>query len=114
MRVVIPGHGAPFTDVAGALQRARSRLAYFRAQPQRHARHIVKALLKYDLMERQQRVTAELLAWAQAAPWLQPAIAAGAAAAGQTATAWCEGLLLDLARAGEVRLDGALVYDARP
>jgi glyoxylase-like metal-dependent hydrolase (beta-lactamase superfamily II) len=44
--VVIPGHGAPFTDVAAALQRARSRLAGFVADPQRHARHGAKVLLK--------------------------------------------------------------------
>ena len=31
--LVIPGHGAPFTDVAGALQRARSRLAGLRGRP---------------------------------------------------------------------------------
>ena len=111
VQVVIPGHGAPFIDVAGALQRARSRLAYFRAQPQRHARHVVKALLKYDLMEHQVRAVAELVAWAQTAPWLQPAINAGAAASRQTAAAWCEGLLLDLAQAGEVRMDGALVHN---
>ena len=111
VQVVIPGHGAPFTDVAGALQRSRSRLAYFRAQPERHARHIVKALLKYDLMERHFRVIAESVAWAQSAPWLQAAIADGAAALGQSADTWCEGLLLDLARAGQVRIEGPLVHN---
>ena len=53
VRCVIPGHGAPFTDVAGALQRARSRLAGFRADPARHLRHGAKVLLKYHLMEEQ-------------------------------------------------------------
>jgi len=37
--VVIPGHGAPFTDAAAALTRARWRLAGFQADPVRHARH---------------------------------------------------------------------------
>ena len=48
---VIPGHGAPFGDVAGALQRARTRLARFAAEPARHARHGAKVLIKYHLLE---------------------------------------------------------------
>ena len=39
VRCVIPGHGAPFADVAAALGRARARLAGFRASPERHLRH---------------------------------------------------------------------------
>jgi glyoxylase-like metal-dependent hydrolase (beta-lactamase superfamily II) len=49
----IPGHGAPFGDVPAALQRARERLAAFRADPARHARHAMKALLAYHLLETQ-------------------------------------------------------------
>ena len=48
---VIPGHGAPFSDVAGALQRARQRLAGFIADPARHARHAVRVMVKYHLLE---------------------------------------------------------------
>ena len=33
VRVVIPGHGAPFTDVAAALARSRSRLDSFKSGP---------------------------------------------------------------------------------
>jgi hypothetical protein len=36
-RLVIPGHGAPFTDVDAALQRACSRLDYLAADPVRNA-----------------------------------------------------------------------------
>jgi glyoxylase-like metal-dependent hydrolase (beta-lactamase superfamily II) len=50
---VIPGHGAPFTGVAGALARARSRLAYLAADPQRNAENAVKVMLKFLLLERQ-------------------------------------------------------------
>jgi len=50
---VIPGHGAPFTDVAGALARARSRLAYLAADPRRNAENAVKVMLKFLLLERQ-------------------------------------------------------------
>lgn len=71
VRVVIPGHGAPFTDVAGALERARSRLAGFQADPARHARHALRVLVKYHMMEEQQQPLEELRDWAAATPLLQ-------------------------------------------
>jgi len=49
-RLVIPGHGAPFDDVAGALGRARSRLDYFSADPARIARNAAKVTLSFLLM----------------------------------------------------------------
>jgi len=71
VRLVVPGHGAPFTDVAGALARARARLAAQRADPARHARHAAKVLLKYHLMELRRLPRAELVRWAAAAPLMQ-------------------------------------------
>ncbi len=68
---VIPGHGAPFQDVAGALQRARQRLAVFRADPARHARHGLKVLIKYHLMEEQSQPLADFEAWFAGAPLCQ-------------------------------------------
>ena len=70
-RWVIPGHGAPFTDVAGALQRARQRLAGFRADPGRHARHGMRVLIKYHLMEVRQQPWEAFSAWFCAAPLCQ-------------------------------------------
>ena len=49
--LVIPGHGKPFTDVAGALVRARSRLDYLASDSDRNTRHGMKVLLKYKLLE---------------------------------------------------------------
>ena len=51
-RLVIPGHGAPFSDVAAALARARSRLDYLAGDPVRNAGNGVKVLLKFLLLER--------------------------------------------------------------
>lgn len=48
---VIPGHGRPFNDVAGALDRARSRIRSFEADPVRHARHCAKVMLTFALLE---------------------------------------------------------------
>jgi glyoxylase-like metal-dependent hydrolase (beta-lactamase superfamily II) len=59
-RVVIPGHGRMFADVAGALQRAYSRLDYLAADPQRNAENAVKVLVKFLLLERQRLALADL------------------------------------------------------
>jgi hypothetical protein len=59
----VPGHGAPFSDVPAALKVARQRLAAFRADPDKHTRHAVKALVKFHLLEVKQQSWPELLAW---------------------------------------------------
>lgn len=50
-RIVIPGHGAPFTDVPGALARAHARLDALAADPERNARHVAKVLIKFHLLD---------------------------------------------------------------
>ena len=70
-RLVIPGHGAAFTDVADALARARKRLAGFCADPQRHSWYATKVLIKYHLLEEQQQPLDELLLWLAGAPVVQ-------------------------------------------
>ena len=62
-RWALPGHGAPFTDIPGALLVARQRLAAFRADPKRHARHAVKVLVKFHLLEVRRQPWPEMLAW---------------------------------------------------
>lgn len=54
VRLVIPGHGAPFSDIGKALSVAFSRIDYLAADPQRNAQNAVKVLLKFLLLERQQ------------------------------------------------------------
>ncbi len=110
-RLVIPGHGAPFTDVAGALQRARSRLAAFRADPTRHARHGIKALAKYHLLALGNESMPELLRWFVATPiarqvWQRLGQPAG------SPSAWGEQLLAELAQGGAIELRAGTVYNA--
>ncbi len=50
---VVPGHGEPFTDVAAALAHAHSRLDYLAADPERNARHALKVLVKFLLLDLQ-------------------------------------------------------------
>jgi glyoxylase-like metal-dependent hydrolase (beta-lactamase superfamily II) len=49
-RLVIPGHGAPFTEVDQALARAFARLDALEASPERNARNVIKTLLKFHLL----------------------------------------------------------------
>jgi glyoxylase-like metal-dependent hydrolase (beta-lactamase superfamily II) len=50
--VIIPGHGEPFPDAAGSIARVRSRLAAFGADPAKNARHVLKVLFAFALLER--------------------------------------------------------------
>jgi glyoxylase-like metal-dependent hydrolase (beta-lactamase superfamily II) len=54
VRLVIPGHGAPFSDIGKALATAFSRLDYLAADPVRNVQNAIKVLLKFLLLERQQ------------------------------------------------------------
>jgi len=60
IRVVVPGHGEPFTDVAAALDRAFQRVAAFEADPMRMARLVVKVMFTFALLDRQRIEAAEV------------------------------------------------------
>ncbi len=110
-RWVIPGHGAPFEDVGGALQRARSRLAAFRAEPTRHARHGIKALAKYHLLEVGSQPLAELHAWFDTTPiallvWGRLGQPAGSPAV------WGGQLVSELAAHGALAVRDGVVHNA--
>ncbi|HJW25751.1 MAG TPA: MBL fold metallo-hydrolase [Rhodocyclaceae bacterium] len=49
---VIPGHGAPFGDAAGALERAFRRLHSFEADMERLAWHAIKVIVAFHMMEK--------------------------------------------------------------
>jgi glyoxylase-like metal-dependent hydrolase (beta-lactamase superfamily II) len=53
VKLVIPGHGAPFSNIGKALETAYSRLEYFAADPARNAQNAIKVLLKFLLLEKQ-------------------------------------------------------------
>jgi len=63
VRVVIPGHGEPFCEVGAALERAFSRTAALEANSLRVARHALKALLVFTLLDKRRLPLAELPAY---------------------------------------------------
>jgi glyoxylase-like metal-dependent hydrolase (beta-lactamase superfamily II) len=60
VRIVVPGHGEPFTDVTAALDRAFQRTAAFESDSLRSARHVLKALLTFALLDKQRILLADL------------------------------------------------------
>ena len=110
-RCVIPGHGAAFSDVDAALQRARQRLDAFVADPLRHARHGVRVLLKFHLMQHAEALPrAALRQWFADAPLL--AEVARRFWPQQTLPALFDDTLDALCRAGAARDDGLSVANA--
>jgi len=86
-RVVVPGHGRVFEDVARALASSRERVAAFERQPERHAQHAARALLMFHLLEVREAGFEELVRWMCATPvYRMVAGRAGLDDAG--ATAW--------------------------
>lgn len=111
VKLVVPGHGAPFTDVEAALSRSRARLASFRAEPARHAKHGVKVLIKYHLMEVRQQDEAELLRWALATPLFVGVWARHGRGQADSADGWCATLVNELVSAGALQRRGAVIAD---
>ncbi len=63
LAVVIPGHGEPFTDAGRALERAMQRVVAFEQEPLRMARHAVKVVFAFGLLDRQRMRIDELPAY---------------------------------------------------
>ncbi len=104
---VIPGHGAVFNDVAEALARARARLAYFEANPDKHAMHGMKVLIKFKMLEIQRTSLASLLRWIETTPYF--ALAHGVYAKGQSLGAWAQSAVQSLVSGGALAIDGDVV-----
>jgi glyoxylase-like metal-dependent hydrolase (beta-lactamase superfamily II) len=68
---VIPGHGAVFDDVDKALSVARRRLDGLQRDPVKHARHAIKVLMKFKLLEVQSISVADWNAWLRSTAYLE-------------------------------------------
>lgn len=101
--VVIPGHGAVFAYRQEVMDRARQRLASFVSNPQRHAQHAAKVLIKFKLLEVQKQPTEVFVDWAASTPYLTLLHQRFFADRGRHD--WLHGLLHELQAAGAARLD---------
>ncbi len=96
-RLVLPGHGEPFTDVAAALAASRQRLAAFVAAPLKHRAHAARALVVYHMLEHRSRPQQALVDWIASTPIFLDALqcAGDGARAQQAATTTVDRLLAD-------------------
>jgi len=108
--IVIPGHGAPFTDVARALDTASSRLDYLRADPARNAKNALKVLIVFKLMEVRAMSFDAVLAMTEQARAMRAA--ADALAPANERRRLIETIIGELARGGSVNVNGARVSAA--
>jgi glyoxylase-like metal-dependent hydrolase (beta-lactamase superfamily II) len=105
--VVIPGHGAPFVEVEDAFARAYQRLASFEQSSERLARHALKVMLAFALMERRQLPCNDLPAFLASLSFCQ---SVNVRYLGYDNEALADWLTRELIRAGTVRNeDGVLV-----
>ncbi len=108
VRLVIPGHGAPFTGVAAALARARSRLDYLQGAPSRNAENAVKVILKFLLLERQRIALAALPGLLTAIPVMEGARRRYLAGSVEELAQWAAASLV---RAGAARIEDAILVN---
>jgi hypothetical protein len=104
--IVIPGHGEPFADAGGAIRTVRAKLDAFARDPAKNARHALKVLFVFALLDRQAMRVDAVADYVARVPsygrlsgrflHLEPAALAR----------W---LLADLERAGAIRIAGGEV-----
>jgi len=99
--VVIPGHGAPFTDARGSIATVRSKLDLFEREPARNARHVVKVLFVFALLDRGSIPVADVPAYVDRVPAYR---LMSERFLGLDAKALAAYLLDDLSRAGAVKV----------
>ena len=66
--VVIPGHGVPFDDAAGSIAKVRARLDAFGRDPAKNARHVVKVMFVFALLDRGAMPLADVPAYVARVP----------------------------------------------
>lgn len=106
-RVVIPGHGAVFTDVASALHTARGRLERQARAPKKHAWHAMKALLKFKLLELGQADRTALHGWFVTTPYM--VLVQRRYFHGSTSASMFDQLIVELALSGAIQLEDELL-----
>ncbi|MFO1250452.1 MAG: MBL fold metallo-hydrolase [Inhella sp.] len=111
VRCVVPGHGRAFEDVATSLRHARECLIRWQRDPFMHARHALRVLVKYHLMEVGREPLAATLIWAAGVPLLRRMWERFAPVGVASPASWCEQVLGELLGRGLARRLGDEVLD---
>ncbi len=99
-RIVIPGHGPPFAEVGAALERCFGRIQASRGNPERMARHALKAMLTFMLLDKGGMPLADLPGYLAQVPFYREF---NQRYIGLPSAELAERLVSDLERAGAVR-----------
>jgi glyoxylase-like metal-dependent hydrolase (beta-lactamase superfamily II) len=108
--IIIPGHGAVFTEVAPALALARSKLEAFARNPERHARYGTKVLLKFKLLEWGRISKTEFSDWAMQVPYLNDLHQRFGL--DHDLPTWLDMMLSELERSGAMEVRDGFLHDA--
>ncbi len=104
--IVIPGHGKPFANVAASVANVRERLAAFERDPAKNARHVVKVMFVFALLDRGRMPIAEVPAYLGRVGCYRR-MAEGFL--GRSPESLADWLVEDLARSGAIRVaNGAI------
>jgi glyoxylase-like metal-dependent hydrolase (beta-lactamase superfamily II) len=104
--LVIPGHGAPFSDARAAIARVRSRLDAFARDPAKNARHVLKVMFVFALLDRQSMALADVAGYVGRVGCYREL---SERFLGLDDAALAQWMLDDLERAGAIRIDNGLV-----
>ena len=104
--VVIPGHGAPFADIPEAFERAFRRLAAFEQNIERLARHALKVMLAFFMLEKRQIRRDSLAGFLSGLSFVA---SVNARYLGYDEEALADWLATDLVRAGVLQEDDGLL-----
>lgn len=108
-RLVLPGHGKPFSDVVPALSRAHTRLNQFTSSPAKHSEYAAKVLLKFKLLEFQKIRLNDFMIWACSTPYL--ILLHSKYGYNDPIDSWINNLLHGLERSGACRLEERLIVN---
>jgi glyoxylase-like metal-dependent hydrolase (beta-lactamase superfamily II) len=107
--IVVPGHGEVFTDAAGALARVRAKLDGFARDPVKCARHMVKVMFVFALLDKEAMPLDSVAAYVGRVPCYRNV---SERFLGLDPGALADWLVTDLARAGAIAVDEGLVRAA--
>ncbi len=103
IRYVLPGHGKVFSNVNEALERAFGRTEYFAQDPERLARHAIKAMFGFTLLDRGRLPLAALPDYFQRVP---SSAELNAKYLHMPPSDLCEWIVSQLEKAGAARREG--------
>jgi glyoxylase-like metal-dependent hydrolase (beta-lactamase superfamily II) len=108
--VVIPGHGAVFADAAGAVARVRAKLDAFERDPAKNARHVMKVMFVFSLLDRGRMAAEEVATYLEKVPCYRRLSEDFLGRPPRALASW---LLEDLHRSGAIAtIDGAVLPTA--